>query len=127
MMRMLVLAVLLSAHQHAGACQCQPSDLDSRFRQSDAVFVGTVMRHAPLEFVELNVVSRFKGSVPDRVSIITGRGDCDYFLPPVYPKLGDRYLLFVSVREGLFTASRCLGSAPEAKAEQDLARLRQSH
>jgi hypothetical protein len=105
------------------ACDCVPSPLEERLRQSDAVFVGEVVAHEPLASVELQVLEVFKGSPGARVLVPTGRSDCDYFVPPVRAAVKERFLVFLTRRKGQTSVSRCLGSKPVAEAAHELSVL----
>jgi hypothetical protein len=108
----------------AMACDCATLSVQQRERESQAVFVGRVLAHEPLQTVELRVLEIFKGSVARQLTIPTGIGDCDFFIMPIQPRPGDEFLVFLTRKAGKLSVSRCLGSAPVAAASQDLAYFR---
>lgn len=110
--------------QNAVACSCVRLPLDERFRQSHAVFVGEIVSHESLQFIQLKVVERFKGSASSLITFPVGRSDCDYFLPSVQAHTGDRFLVFLTRHEGEPNASRCMGSNPESASLEELTLLR---
>lgn len=63
-------------------------------------------------------------SAAKALTIRTGISDCDFFLPPVSPKVGDEYLLFLLQAKGQFTASRCLASGRKGEKGMELRALR---
>jgi hypothetical protein len=119
----LALAILLWSGA-ACACDCATSPLAQRARWSSEVFIAEVIEYKPLLSVELRVVESFKGAHRGKRTISIGPSDCDYFLPPLNPQPGDRFLVFMSKAAGKNTVSRCLGSRPAASADADLKVLR---
>lgn len=100
-------------------------------RKAPGLSLVIVVRHAPLQETVFSVRERFKGRPPDFVRIAFGDSDCEYLVPPVAPRRGERYLIFASRRlaDGhgsidRLEATRCLGTAPVADAAQDLRGLR---
>jgi NADH-quinone oxidoreductase subunit N len=90
------------------------------------VFLGRVVRSQPLVYVELDVLETFNGRLDRRVRILTGRSDCDYFLPPVLTKSGARFLVYGTLLDdGRLAVNRCLGSGPSNLKTHELERLRQ--
>jgi hypothetical protein len=55
-----------------------------------------------------------------------GPNDCDYFLPPVEPRLGQAFVIFGTRTgsPGTIAVSRCLGSAPLADKTVEVQELR---
>ena len=108
----------------AGACDCGTLNLPRRVAEADLVLVATVSSYRQLEYVTVAPTEIFKGAAAKALTIITGISDCDYFLPPVIPKVGDEYLLFLRQVKGEFTASRCLASGRKEAKAGDLRALR---
>jgi hypothetical protein len=98
--------------------------LAQRVGWSSEVFIAEVFEYKPLLSVELRVVESFKGGRRGKRTISIGPSDCDYFLPPLNPQPGDRFLVFMSMAAGKNIVSRCLGSRPAASAAADLQMLR---
>ncbi len=126
-MRRLILTIILAPWSHAAiACDCPLWPLSDRMRISDGVFLGEVVAHG-IDSIELKIVESFKstpkGSVPAKFTVPTGQSMCDYFLPGI-GKPGERFLIFMTLREGKPTINRCFDSAPESAAFQDLKWLR---
>ena len=108
----------------AKACDCASLSLSRRFAEADLVLVATVLSHRQLEYVTVAPTEIFKGAVATALTIITGTSDCDYFLPPVSPKVGDEYLLFLRQAKGEFSANRCLASGRKGEKAAELRALR---
>lgn len=106
------------------ACDCASSSLADRVKWSSDVYVGEIVRHAPLVSLKLRVVERFKGAARQNVTLITGRGDCDYFLRGADAQPGEQFLVFMTSSAAGNTVNRCLGTAPAAVALPDLRALR---
>ena len=100
-------------------------DLSRRFAIADFVLVAKVSSFKALDYVTVLPVEVFKGSKSGPLTIQIGRSDCDFFLPPVKPKLGEEYLLYISEFEGQLTANRCLAPGPAAKKAMEVRELRQ--
>ena len=107
-MRNIVVAVLLLVAGNATACQCGALSLSQRIAEAHLIVVAKVSSFKPLDHVTVVPVEVFKGSPSKALTIRTGLSDCDYFLPPVDPKIGEEYLLYLRRSEGRLTASRCL-------------------
>ena len=120
----LALALLLCAHT-GHACDCFSAPLAERVKLSSEVFVAEVLAHKPLVSVQLRVLESFKGSSRGKLTVVLGPADCDYFLPPVNPRPGNQFLIFMSRTAGKHTVSRCLGSGPLSSSRSDVATLRQ--
>jgi hypothetical protein len=95
------------------------SPLAQRIDWSTDVFIGKVIEVRPLDAVRMEVLESFKGSTVGEIAIAVDGGDCDYFLPPVDPKIKQNYLIFMSTIAGKNSVSRCPGSGPvESKTEE---------
>jgi len=123
-LRSIALAFLALASASAVACDCATLSVDQRVQLSQSVFIAEVVSHAPLNSIELSAIQVFKGRVRRRLTIATAQSDCDFFLPPVQGQPGDRFLVYLTVRKGRLSVSRCLGSKPMNEAGPDLAVLR---
>jgi hypothetical protein len=110
----------------AKACDCASLSLSRRFAEADLVLVARVSSYRQLEYVTVAPTEIFKGSAAKALTIRTGTSDCDFFLPPVSPKVGDEYLLFLLQAKGQFTASRCLVSGRKGEKAMDLRVLRKT-
>lgn len=99
-------------------------DLALSIADSDIVLAAMVLAFKPLDSVTMLPLEVFKGSAPKTFAVRIGLSDCDYFLPPIHPKAGDGFLLFVRKSEGRMTASRCLTSGPVADKAVELRSLR---
>ena len=111
----------------ADACDCVRGRAlpPAEFGPSDVVFLGRVIHSQPLAYVELQVVETFNGRVDRRVRILTGRSDCDYFLPPVIAKSGMQFLVYGTVHDGgTLEVNRCLGSGPLNQKVREIEMLR---
>lgn len=129
-LQMLVLSVLglFALPRTAHACDCVRGRVlpPAQFGPSDVVFLGRVARSQPLVYVEFEVLEAFNGRVDRRVRVLTGRSDCDYFLPPVVTKSGTRFLVFGTIHDdGILEVNRCLGSGPLNQKTRELEILRQ--
>ena len=121
----LAMTVFLSYANPALACSCvRQLDLGRRVAYADLVLVAKVSSFKPLEHVKVSPLEVFKGSASKTLTIRSGHSDCDFFLPPVNPKIGEEYLLFLRKSEGALTASRCLEPALAAEKASDLGELR---
>ena len=118
-------AMLVFASNAAVACQCAPLNLATRISHADLVLVGRVVSFKPLQEVTLQPAEVFKGSVSGTLTVEAGQSDCDFFLPPVSPKTGEEYLLYLRQTEGLIIANRCLGSGAVSARKKELEALRQ--
>jgi len=65
-----------------------------------------------------------KGQAGKSLAIPTGQSDCDYFLPPNNPKVGEAFLLFLESSNGRLVASRCTVSGRVAERTEELRALR---
>jgi hypothetical protein len=114
-------AMMVLAASTAIACQCAVLSLSRGVAEADLVLVATVSSFKPLDHVTVLPKEIFKGSTPKALTIQTGLSDCDFFLPPVSPRVGEEYLLYLRQSEGRLTASRCLASG---RAEDKAVELR---
>lgn len=108
----------------AVACQCGTLNLSIRIAEADLVLVATVSSFKALDHVTVLPTEIFKGSSSTALTIQTGVSDCDFFLPPVSPKVGEGYLLYLRQSEGRLTASRCLASGRTEEKAMELRALR---
>jgi len=107
------------------ACDCASLDVSRRFAIADLVLVAKVSSLKAFDYVTVSPVEVFKGSASGTLTIQTGRSDCDFFLPPLNPKLGEEYLLYLRQSEGQLTANRCLAPGPTAEKAMEVYELRQ--
>jgi len=117
-------AMMLLVSSAAIACQCGVLSLSDRIAESDLVLVARVSSFKPLDQVTVVPTEVFKGSAPKALIIRTGRSDCDFFLPPASPKVGEEYLLYLRQSEDGLTASRCLASGRTREKGMELRALR---
>jgi hypothetical protein len=117
-------ALMFAAASGAMACDCATLSLSRRVAESDLVLVARVSAYKQLDYVKLSPTEIFKGSAPKELTIQTGVSDCDFFLPPLNPRVGDKYLLYLRQSEGKLSASRCLASGRTKERETDLRALR---
>ena len=127
---MIVLSVLglFALPRTSDACSCVRGRAlpPAQFGPSDVVFVGRVVQSQPLVYVEFEVLETFNGRVDRRVRVLTGRSDCDYFLPPVVTKSGTQFLVYGTIHDdGILEVNRCLGSGPSNRKTRELGILRQ--
>ena len=108
----------------ATACGCAVPDFSRSISEADLVVVARVLTFKALDQVTLLPTEVFKGSASQAFTIQTGRSDCDFFLPPISPRVGDEYLLLLRQSEGRLTASRCMASGRTAEKAMELRVLR---
>ncbi len=120
------LAALLFFAGEAIGCQCRAPSLSESIAHADVILVAKVSDFEPLRHVTVQPIEVIKGPASKSLTIPTGLSDCDYFLPPISPKVGEEYLLFLGRSNGRLVASRCLlsGRIAEKAAELDLLRKR---
>lgn len=106
------------------ACQCREMSLSRRIAAADVVLVASVSSFKALDQVTVLPTEIFKGSASKALTIHTGQSDCDFFLPPVRPKAGEEYLLYLRQSEGRLTASRCLAPGRKEDKATELRALR---
>jgi len=126
---MLILSALglFALPYSADACDCaRDRVLPPQFGATDVVFLGRVVRSQPIAYVEFEVLETFTGRVDRRVRIVTGRSDCDYFLPPVVTNIGTQFLIYGTIHDdGILEVNRCFGSGPLNRKTRELEILRQ--
>ena len=125
-MRSVALILLSLLGGPSVACNCASLSLEQRLSESDFVFLGSVVAYQSLVSIDLRVHEVFKGLPGTSVRIPLGDSDCDYFLPPVQAKPGDRFVIFMTQQARRRSISRCLGSAPEDQVTDELAVLRRT-
>jgi hypothetical protein len=111
----------------ADACDCVTNRVlpPAQFGPTDVVFLGRVVGSQPLEYVEFEVLEPFNGRVDRRVRIVTGRSDCDYFLPPVVAKNCTQFIVYGTTHDdGSLEVNRCFGSGPSNRKTRELEILR---
>lgn len=106
------------------ACDCRNGSLSERIESSQIVFVAVVTEFKPLDHVTLRSKEVFKGRPDASMTIPAGMSDCDYFLPPISPRIGEAFLLFVGQLDRRLFVSRCQNSGPVLERMADLAELR---
>jgi hypothetical protein len=116
-------AVFLSGGS-AIACQCRTPNLAESTRDASVILVAAVTEFVSLKQVTVKPTEVFKGQAEKSITIPTGQSDCDYFLPPVSPGVGDEYLLFLVESNGRLVASRCFTTGPAAAKAAELRELR---
>ena len=126
MVRGILVGALLLMARTAMACDCVQMSFEERLKSSDLVFLASVVDHVPFQSMNLKVIERFKGHAMDQILVHPGRSDCDYFVPPVSAKEGDRFLVFATLRNEEVVVGRCLGTGTEAESAQDLMQLRKA-
>jgi hypothetical protein len=99
-------------------------NLSRRIAAADLVLVATVSSFKSLDHVTVLPTEIFKGRGSKALTIQTGLSDCDFFLPPVSPRVGEEYLLYLRQSEGRLTASRCLASGRTGEKAMELRALR---
>jgi hypothetical protein len=117
-------AMMFLVASKAIACQCGGLNLSRRIAEADLVLVAKVSSFKALDHVTVFPTEIFKGSASKALTIQTGLSDCDFFLPPVNPKVGERYLLYLRQSEGRLTANRCLASGLVGEKAMELRALR---
>ena len=122
--------LLVTGVNTAIACDCMRLDLPSRVRLSDVVLVGETLTFIRFSEARFRVIESFKGEPNAEIRVTISGSDCDYFVPPAEPRIGQRFVIF-GTRTGApdtITASRCLGSglvsdrAAEVRQLRDIAR-----
>lgn len=118
----LLLFVLVTPSAYA--CDCRNGNLTERIESSQFVFVAVVTEFKPLDHVTLRVKEIFKGRPGASIKIPTAVSDCDYFLPPIAPRPGEAFLLFVGQVDQQLYVSRCQNSGLASERRDDLTELR---
>lgn len=121
----ITMLMAFSCSSSALACDCGLLDLSRRVASADLVLVAKVSSFRALDYVTVSPVEVFKGSASGTLTIQTGRSDCDFFLPPVSPIVGEKYVLYLRQSEGQLTANRCLAPGPAAQKAMEVRELRQ--
>jgi hypothetical protein len=122
----LVGLLLVACVNTAIACDCRRLDLPSRVRLSDVVLVGETLTFIRFAEARFRVVESFKGEPSAEVRVTISGSDCDYFVPPAEPRIGQRFVIF-GTRTGArdtITTSRCLGSGLVSDRAAELRQLR---
>jgi hypothetical protein len=119
----IVAAALLSAG-NAIACDCRTPNLADSTRHASVILLATVTEFVPFQHVTVKPIEVFKGRAEKSITIPTAQSDCDYFLPPVSPGVGDEYLLFLVESNGRLVASRCETNGLAAVKAAELRELR---
>jgi hypothetical protein len=119
-----VLLALVLVSSTAVACDCRTGSLTERVARAQIVFVAAVTDFEPLHHVTLRSKEVFKGRPGPVLTIATGVSDCDFFLPPVNPRVGEEFLLYVGQLDGRPYASICQNSGLIAERAAELAELR---
>lgn len=120
----ITVGISLFVSSAAVACDCRPLNFADSVEHADLVFVARVSSFRALDYVTAQPVEVFKGSPSATLTIQTGQSDCDFFLPPVNPMVGEAYLLYLQQSQGRLTASRCLRSGPAVEKATELGALR---
>lgn len=119
-----VLLAMVFVPSFAVACDCRTGSLTERVARAQIVFVAAVTDFEPFHHVTLQSKEVFKGRPGPVLTISTGESDCDFFLPPVNPRVGDEFLLYVSELDGRRYVSICQNSGLVAERAEELAELR---
>lgn len=109
------------------ACDCVMEGWKKRVSASKVIFVGRVVQYRLLEEIRFEVEEVFKGHVSRSVRIPFSGSDCDYFVPPLKPKIGERYLIYATKEPRHLYVSRCLGSGRVEELVDELILLRNRH
>jgi len=104
------------------ACDCQSLPLTDRMQSSTAVFLGEIVSYK-INSIDLQVIETFKGHLNAQITVPIDGGTCNYFSHGT-DRLGSRFLIFMTIKDGKPNVSQCLGSAPESTAAEEIMRLR---
>ena len=107
----------------AVACDCALTPLRVRYTNSEVIMVAEITSVVPMQQVVVKPIELFKGQIAGTETISTGSSLCDYFLSPI-PSVGERYLLFLSRRDGKVVANRCFMPGPLSEKRQEVEELR---
>jgi len=117
--------IILSAAEVSTACVCDVRSVEKRTKESQRVFVGTVIeRDRDSESdswrVKLQIERYWKGDKTRELTIYTGPDDCSVWFEP-----GKKYLVFAYVdkENGRLETNACMGSGRVEFAEKDLKKL----
>ena len=119
-----IISLPLTVVEKVLACNCANTTIEQSYKLSHVVFVGLVIDYVPLQSVNLEIETIFKGKLSSPLLIPTGKSGCDYFLPPINPVKGEKYLVFGIVNGKGISVSRCLGSGKVIEKSNDLKWLR---
>jgi hypothetical protein len=119
----IIAAVMLLVASPSIACQCREPNFSRSIAEADLVLVAKVSSFKALDHVTVLPIEIFKGSAPKVLTIRTGLSDCDFFLPPVSPRIGEEYLLYLRQSEGRLIADRCWASGRIGEKAMDLRTL----
>jgi hypothetical protein len=86
--------LLVTGVNTAIACDCMRLDLPSRVRLSDVVLVGETLTFIRFAEARFRVVESFKGEASGEIRVTISGSDCDYFVPPYEPRIGERFVIF---------------------------------
>jgi hypothetical protein len=103
---------------------CRTASLSERIAGAQIILVAKVTGFVPLHQVTFSSKEVFKGRPGTVLTVPTGVSDCDLFLPPIKPRTGDEYLLYVGQSGNRLYASRCQNSGLVADRAVELAKLR---
>jgi hypothetical protein len=119
--------LLLADANTARACDCMKLDLPSRLRMSDVVLVGETLTFIRFAEARFRVVESFKGEASGEIRVTISGSDCDYFVPPYEPRIGERFVIFGMRTRGrdTITVSRCLGSGFASDRAAEVRQLRE--
>ena len=98
--------------------------MSERIVRAQIVLIAIVTEFEPLDHVTLRSKEVFKGRPGTVLTIPTGVSDCDLFLPPINPRVGDEYLLYVGHLDGRLFVSRCQNSGLVAERVAEVRELR---
>jgi hypothetical protein len=118
--------LLVTGVHTAMACDCMRLDLPSRVRLSDVVLVGETLTFIRFSEARFRVIESFKGEPSAEVRVTISGSDCDYFVPPAEPRIGQRFVIF-GTRTGALdtiTVSRCLDSGLVSDRVAEVRQLR---
>jgi hypothetical protein len=117
-------AALLALPAVALACSCVRNvPLETRIQYADIILIAEVTKVEPLQRIVVRPIEIIKGRTSKPVIISTGSSDCDYFLHSP-PHVGERYLLFLTLRQSELNANRCYLPGRIADKAQELEALR---
>jgi hypothetical protein len=97
--------------------------LRERYKNAEVAMVAEITSVGPMQQVGVKSIELFKGKMATCETIATGSSMCDYFLS-VIPSVGEKYLLFLSRRDGKVVANRCFMPGPLSEKTQEVEALR---
>lgn len=86
--------MLMAGSRAALACDCMQLDVARRLQLSDLVFVGETVAFTSLSEARFRAIALFKGAPSAEVRVTISGSDCEYFVPPVEPRIGQRFVVF---------------------------------